>query len=241
MRRVMTPAWKARDEERAPLSLQNRLPCFVLDPNERPVIRVVLVEDHDATRRALTRTLMDEPDRVLLVNSFATAEALFEHGDALVFDVALVDLRLPGVDGVGVIEWLTRMHPNVRAIALTVESDAARVLAAVRAGALGYLLKDEPSARLFDAIDDAAAGRHPFSSGVAGALVRSLGPQPARLLTARELDVARGLASGASYAECAEQLGISVGTLQSHVKSLYGKLDVNSRKELREWASLNLT
>ena len=180
--------------------------------------------------------LSDVPERVSVVGDFASAEAFLERADSLAFDVALVDLGLPGMKGHELIAELTRRQPEARAVALTVMSGEASVIQAVRAGAFGYLLKDESTERLLQAIEDAAAGQYPFSSRVAGALVRTLGPNPSSELTGRELELARHLADGATYAECADAMTIKLGTVQSHVKNLYGKLDINSRKELRAWA-----
>ena len=140
-----------------------------MTPSFRSPVPVILVEDHAPTRRAIERTLRDSPDRVEFVAAFPSGEELRAFDAELDCVVALVDLRLSGMSGARVIAWLTATHPRARAIALTVQRDEQAVLEAVRAGALGYMLKDEPTERLLVAIEDAAAGRPPFDAGWARA------------------------------------------------------------------------
>lgn len=206
----------------------------------RPV-RVVLIEDHFHTRRALVASLNEEPERVRVAGAYESAEAFLEQGKLVEFDVALVDLGLPGMGGCELIREISKTRPSSRAVALTLTSQEESVLAAVQNGAFGYLLKGESIERLLQAIEEAAAGQYPFSSRAAGALVRSLGPSPASLLTARELELARLLADGVTYARCAQEMQIKLSTVQTHVKNLYAKLEINSRRELRAWAARHLS
>jgi DNA-binding NarL/FixJ family response regulator len=211
----------------------------------QPVIRVVLVEDRAAIRAEIERVLARFAERVSLVHSFADGESLVaavaaRHADRApaTFAVALVDLGLPGISGFDVIEALSAHAPDVRAVALTIFDDEASVLQALQAGAYGYLLKDEPAQRLVQAIEEAAAGEHPISSRVAGFLVARVAAERTRvLLSDRETELASSLARGLTYAECATQMGIALGTVQEYVKRLYRKLDVNSRHEVRQWVS----
>lgn len=204
-------------------------------------VRVALVEDHAATREALVRGLGDFSDRVQVVKAVPDAEAFFASLKRMSIDVALVDLRLPGTDGYAVIRSLGEQAPSVRALALTSFNDDESVIEAIRAGAHGYLLKDEPVDRLVNALEEAAAGLHPISSRVAGFLITHArrAPAPASL-SDREEELAVALSDGLSYAECATRMGISLGTVQEYVKRLYRKLDVNSRKEVREWVATYL-
>jgi len=198
-------------------------------------VRVALVEDHAATRAEIARTLADHADRLQLVATFADAPSFLAYPGLAQVEVALVDLRLPNMSGCEAISALAKRAPRVRALALTVLDDEDTVFEAMRVGAYGYLLKDDSPTRLAAAIEDVARRAHPLSSRVAGFLVaRTRRSPPNGLLTHREEEVARALADGASYAECAARLGITVSTVQAYVKLVYRKLDVSSKKELRE-------
>ncbi len=207
-------------------------------PSTSREILVALIEDHAATRTALVDALGDYRGRVRLMFAVGHAAAFFAALESNPVDVALVDLRLPGIDGNELIRTLGEQAPAVRALALTSFDDDASVIDAIRAGAHGYLLKDEPIERLVQSIEEAAAGAHPVSSRVAGFLITHArrAPAPASL-SDREEELAVSLSQGLTYADCAQQMGISVGTVQEYVKRLYRKLDVNSKKEVREWVA----
>lgn len=195
--------------------------------------RVLVLEDHDATREALVRALADRTGW-LVIGVATTAEALGEARERSV-TIALVDLRLGDDRGSDAIRELVAQ--GVPCVALTVVEDEAEVLRALRAGAQGYLLKSDPLERLVAAVDDALRGHVPLSSAIAGHLVRALQPVDLPVpLTPRERDVLLGLARGLTYAECARLLGVSVGTVQSYVKTIYGKLEVTTKTEACAWA-----
>jgi DNA-binding NarL/FixJ family response regulator len=198
-------------------------------------VHVALVEDHQGTREALEAELRRAVSQVASVVAVQDGETCLALPRLRSIDVALVDLRLPGISGAETIRRLASVAPQVRAIALTVFDDGPTVLEAIGAGAVGYLVKSEPSERLLLAISEAAANQHPISSRVAGYLLTQLRVPAASPLTERELELASILAEGASYAEAAASLGIAIGTVQAHVKSIYRKLDVNSKSEVRTW------
>ena len=214
--------------------------CRVTTPSSTPPIRVAIVEDHAASREALLDDLSDFPGRLEVAAAFADARAFMRASSTLRIDVVLVDLGLPCMSGTEAIEALARTMPNVRSIALTAFSDEKSVVEAIRAGAYGYLLKDEPIERLVRAIEEAAAGENPVSSRVAGFLIaRARRAPPPVALSDRESELSVALADGLSYAECGARMGVTLGTVQEYVKRLYRKLDVNSRREVREWVELN--
>jgi DNA-binding NarL/FixJ family response regulator len=201
-------------------------------------IAVAIVEDHPATREALVQSLADHSDRVRVVTAVADGKSLFASLRLRAVEVALVDLGLPEIDGIEVIRTLGELAPAVRAVALTSFDDDQTVLDAIRAGAHGYLLKDEPVERLVRSIEEAAQGSHPISSRVAGYLITHArrAPPPVEL-SEREEQLAVLLAGGLTYAECSDQMGIALGTVQDYVKRVYRKLDVSSKKAVREWVT----
>lgn len=202
-------------------------------------VRVAVVEDHAATREALVRLVEAFPQRLRLVCAIADAESFLRSGKLKDVQVALADLMLPGKSGSELIAELSTVAPELRCLALTAFDSEPQVLEAIRAGAYGYLLKDEPKERLVSAIEEAAAGAHPVSSRVAGFLFTHTRRAPAPVaLSDREEELARALADGLSYQECATRMGIAIGTVQDYVKRLYRKLDVSSKKEVRAWVSI---
>jgi len=153
-------------------------------------------------------------------------------------DVAFVDLDLPDGDGVQLIaEWTERV-PHVPLVVLSVVSGAERVLAALSAGAVGYLLKaDAGGERIVQAIAEARAGGAPLSGPIARLLLRRLRSaperpsEPAPALTARETLTLQLLADGNTYASAADELGVSINTVRSYVRSIYEKFAVGSKTE----------
>ena len=197
-------------------------------------VHIALVEDHPATRAALERELVAATDCIASVRVYADGEALLRD-DLRKVEVALIDLKLPGMSGAQVIARLAVVAPHVRAVAITVFDDGPTVLEVISAGAVGYLLKTEPRDRLMQAIAEAAEGHHPFSSRVAGFLLTHLRHPASTPLTDRELELASILAEGASYQDAATHLGIALGTVQHHVKNIYRKLDINSKQQVAAW------
>lgn len=200
--------------------------------------RILLVDDDaellGGLARALARAGLGE---IATCDCASAAIARFERG--LMADVALIDLGLPDLSGVHVVRAMRAMCPDGVPLVLTVQEDAPSVFDALRAGARGYLLKSTPLPRLLDAIRDAQVGGAPISPKIARFLVESLASTRMSeddehrmdALTERERDVLRQLARGHSYADVATVLGIGTGTVQTHVKSIYAKLEVASKAE----------
>lgn len=205
-------------------------------------IRVVIVEDSEPIRRGLTSTVRNDPKGLSLVDVFETGDAaIAKLAEGLAFDVALVDLGLPGASGFDVIRAMRARHPEAIAIVLTIWDDPANVVNAMRAGARGYLLKDTTPERIRAAIREAATGGMPLGPSVARFIVegflkgapapREAAEETGEPLTPREREVLELLARGLTYADVAKRLSIGVGTVQSHVKRIYEKLEVGSKAE----------
>lgn len=199
---------------------------------------LLLVEDESWIREDVA-SLLDVPGGAFrVVAAFGTGEeAIRAVQNGLQVELALVDLGLPGVSGVEVIRALRRACPEAAAVAFTVFDDERSVFAALKAGARGYLLKTTPFDRLREALLDAATGGAPMSPGIARLVVESMEqPAPeevdeAASLTPREREVLSFLTRGHTYADTASALGIALGTVQTHVRSIYGKLEVASKAE----------
>lgn len=209
-------------------------------PDDRAVVRVLLVDDQPLVRRGL-RTLLDLEDDLRVVAEAADGvQALALDGLAEV-DVALVDAQMPRMDGVELIGHLTARFPALACVVLTTFEDEVVLDGALRAGARGHLLKDVEPEELAAAVRQAHAGRVVLGSMAAQVLVqRYLAPQevvePGSLdlasLSDRERVVARQVARGATNREIARSLFITEGTVKNHVSAVLRKLDVRDRTAL---------
>lgn len=211
-------------------------------------IRIAVVED-DARYRASLETLFRHAEGFDLEASFATGEeALGALGsgdsteDGPTWDLVLMDVELPGADGVECTRRIKARLPGARVVVLTVFEQSGTILEAICAGADGYLVKRTPPSRLVLELRDVMKGGSPLSAGVASTVLGLLrreaagrGPwrgRDARLgLTDREKDVLRCLVEGMQYKTVADHLEISLDTVRSHVRSVYGKLQVHSVAE----------
>lgn len=195
-------------------------------------IRVLLVDDHTPVREALS-ALLTGCDGVDLVGAFGSAEALVEALEAGVrADVVLVDLDLPRASGQWLIAHVRRTAPELEPVVLTSFDDGEHLFSALRAGAAGYLLKDTPPDELVRGLEQVVAGGAPMSPSIARRVLQEFTASPdahAESLTPREVDVVQLLVRGATYRRIGDALGIATGTVQSHIKAIYRKLDVTTK------------
>jgi NarL family two-component system response regulator LiaR len=201
-------------------------------PASGTAITVVVVDDHALVRSGLQAilTLFDDIEIVGEAESGADAVALC---DRLRPDVVLMDLVMPGMDGSAATEEILRVCPATKVVALTSFSDRELIESALRAGAIGYLMKNVSGEQLAAAIRGAHAGQPTLAPEVAEALIHVV-TTPASLgddLTARERQVLTLVAEGLTNAEIAERLVISLSTAKTHVSSVITKLGVSSRTE----------
>jgi DNA-binding NarL/FixJ family response regulator len=197
-------------------------------------IRVGIVEDDGPLRDAFAR-LIDASDGLTCVGAFETAEAALAALPAAAPDVVLMDINLPGMDGIEGARRLKDVAPAVTFGMLTTFDDTEKVFESLRAGATGYVLKRAPTAEIVAAVLDVCAGGAPMSGAIARKVVRVFQQdrQPRELasLTDRERQVLTALSEGQQYKEIADALGISINTVRKHIKSIYEKLHVNTRHE----------
>jgi DNA-binding NarL/FixJ family response regulator len=205
-------------------------------------VRVLLVDDQALFREALA-TLLSTRDEIVVVGEAGDGDEALRAVAALSPDVVLMDLRMPVLDGIAATRRIAVDWPAVRVIALTTFDDDDDVFPALRAGAVGYLLKDVPSARLVEAILAASKGESVLQPSVAARVVARLArmpddggrpPQPQPLvdpLSEREIEVARLLADGRTNREIAQALFLAEGTVKNHVTSVLGKLGARDRTQ----------
>jgi DNA-binding NarL/FixJ family response regulator len=200
---------------------------------------VVLVEDDENTRGRLARAVEAHPSLALAgaAGSVAEARALLASAHPAVL---LVDLGLPDGSGIDLIREARRTNPEALAMVITVFGDESHVVAAIEAGAMGYLLKDQSPEQIGDSILEILAGGSPISPPIARHLLRRFRDVPAGAgiatehlprLSEREHEVLSLIVKGFSYAEIAGLLGVSGHTVTTHVRSIYRKLEVHSRGE----------
>jgi NarL family two-component system response regulator LiaR len=204
-------------------------------------ITVLLVDDHEMVRRGVRAFLETQPGISVVAEAGSGEEAVrlaAEHAP----DVALMDLIMPGMDGVEATRRLTSQSPRTSVVMLTSYHDDEHVFPAIRAGALSYVLKEIGPAELADAVRKAAAGEAMLHPRVAARVVRELHgarrdePNAFRELSDRELEVLKLIADGLNNAEIAGRLYVSEKTVKSHVSNILGKLHLADRTQAAVYA-----
>jgi DNA-binding NarL/FixJ family response regulator len=200
-----------------------------LVPELEGPVRVVLVDDHPVVRAGLRALLDGRPDEVVVVGEAVDAASARDTIHATAPDVVLMDLNLgAGPGGITAIRALDAARDRPRVLVLTTYQTEADVLAAIDAGASGYLLKDAPPDELFRAVRATARGETVLSPAVAAMMVRRAS-SPGPVLTAREVEILGLLAEGLGNKEMARRLMVSEATVKSHLTHVYAKLGVDSR------------
>ena len=192
-------------------------------------VTVFLVDDHEIVREGIKRMLVAAPG-VTVVGEASSGEEALRLVPLAGPDVVLLDLSLPGIQGLEVLEGLAGLASPPRVVVLTIHDEAKLVLGAARLGAHGYVLKQASRNELLEAISTAAAGGFYFSPEIVDVLrAPSAAPASEATLSARELEVLRLVAAGADNREIAERLYVSSETVKSHLANVYRKLGVAGR------------
>jgi DNA-binding NarL/FixJ family response regulator len=194
-------------------------------------IRLLIADDHPVVRDGLSGIFEGDADFEVLGQAADGAQAV-DLAERLAPDVVLMDLRMPGMDGLGAIAELARRGNGARVLVLTTYDTDADVLPAIQAGATGYLLKDAPRTELLRAVRAAARGESVLSPSVAsrvlGRVRRPASDEPGEL-SPRELEILELVARGTTNREAARRLFISEATVKTHLLHIYAKLGVNDR------------
>ncbi len=193
-------------------------------------IRILVVDDHPVVRDGLALVLGTQPDFAVVGAAADGAEAVARAFELLP-DVILLDLEMPGVDGLSALHQLRQKAPDVRVIVFTAFDTDERIIKAVQAGAKGYLLKGAPRAELFEAVRVVAAGGSLLQPVVASKLMRHMSEPAADALTEREMDVLRLMAKGMPNKEIAAALVVTERTVKFHISAILSKLGAGNRTE----------
>lgn len=192
------------------------------------MVRLVIVDDHPVVRNGLRDTFADVEDVVVVGEAGDGAEGV-ERAEALAADVVLMDLRMPGMDGVAATTVLRERVPGTRVLVLTTFDSESDVLPAIEAGAVGYLLKDALPDELVRAVRAAARGESVLAPAVTQHLLGRLRRPGAGALTDREKQVLQLVANGSSNREAAAALFIGEASIKTHLQHVYDKLGVRDR------------
>jgi len=196
-------------------------------------IRLVLVDDHRVVRRGLRSFLEAFPD-ITIVGEASSGEEVLEKVEGWLPDVVIMDLLMPGgIDGIEATRRIRSITPHTQVVVLTAHTDDARVLAALRAGAIGYVRKDAEPEILLTAVRAAARGQSMLDPTIAGSVLQEI-VSSVKIrddLTEREMEVLRLLAHGRTNREIAEELVVGAETVKTHVGNILAKLHLAHRTQ----------
>ncbi|MFC1988534.1 response regulator [Chloroflexota bacterium] len=214
-------------------------------------IKILIADDHAVVREGTCQIINNEPDLVVVAEAGDGEEAIRLAGNFKP-DVAIIDVAMPNVDGIEATRQIKALYPSIVILILTAYDDDQFVFSLLQAGAAGYLLKSVRGHELVDAVRAVHAGESVLHPSVARKVLNRFVPapgmpvkEPRELLSEREIDVLKLAAGGLSNQEIADELFLSVRTIQSHLGHIFTKLDVSSRTEavvraLKEgWITLN--
>jgi DNA-binding NarL/FixJ family response regulator len=204
---------------------------------ENPPIKIIIVEDQKEVREGL-RYLLSLDARIRVLKAFDRADSLLESLPALVFpDIVLMDIGLPGLNGIDAIRRLKKSYPQINVIVFTVFEDEETLLESIHAGANGYILKNTKPELLLEQIISAASGGAPISPRVARRLLEEIqrtneGDEHENYgLTGRETQILRLIVDGLTYREIAGRYSIAASTVKKHILHIYQKLGVRTKAE----------
>jgi len=198
-------------------------------------ITVSIVEDNEQLRTTLARVL-NRSDGFRCLSHHGSAEEALKELPAMKPEVVLMDINLPGINGVECVRQLKQLLPGLQVMMLTVYEDTENIFSALAAGATGYLLKRTKTPELLEAIREVHRGGSPMTTHIARKVTQSFlkagpSPQPTENLSQREQEVLDCLSQGFLYKEIAEKLGISYETVHTYIRRIYEKLQVRTRTE----------
>lgn len=199
-------------------------------PEEKEKIEVAIVEDDSEIRKMLS-LIIDRSPGYSCKKTYPDCESAIENIKTNPPDVVLMDIHLPNKSGIEGVQILKAILPSTDFIMLTIQEDDNSVFKSLCAGATGYLLKDTPPVELLNAIKEVKEGGSPMSPSIARRIISSFQPNSESPLSKRETEILEKLCEGENYKAIADSFFISGHTVRAHIKSIYKKLQVNSRAE----------
>lgn len=197
-------------------------------------IEIVIVEDDLEVLKGL-KQMLNLSEELLVMDSFTSAESFLENVDELKPAVVLMDIGLPKMNGIECVEIVKQKHPNIQFLMCTNFDDDQNVFDALRAGANGYVLKNAEIQTIIQSISEVSRGGSPMSRSIARKVIESFHSQDLKDikydLSKRESEILNLLSKGYRYKEIAAKLFISTETVRTHIRNIYGKLQVQSRTE----------
>ncbi|ATG21171.1 response regulator [Ralstonia mannitolilytica] len=199
-------------------------------------VKLLLVDDHPLVRDGV-RVRLEAVPHFEVVGEAGDAEAALQAARTLAPDLALMDIGMRGMNGIALTEKFAEEFPEIAVLVLSMHDNLEYVRQVIRAGARGYVLKDAPASELVEAIDAVLAGRPFYSAQLAMRMAQqAVTPTPVEALTPRERDILDGIAKGYANKRIADELGLSVRTVESHRLNLKRKLGIEGQAELVKFA-----
>lgn len=198
-------------------------------------VDILLIEDNNLFRKTLT-DFINQSHEMICRYSFSSCEDALEkiEQDELLPDIVLLDIGLPGIDGVEGISYLKKLIPATRIVMLTIHDDDENIFKAICSGASGYLLKDSSSEKILESIKEVLRGGAPMNSSIAARVLKMFKDfVPVKSdynLTKREKEILKLLVEGMSKKQLAEKLFLSYHTIDAHIRNIYSKLEVHSNR-----------
>lgn len=196
------------------------------------MIRVGIIEDNEYMREGW-ETFIDHEKDLMVLGSYGSCEEAFESKEINNLDVLIMDIGLPGITGIEGVQYMREYHSNTKIIMATVHDDDDHIFDALKAGAVGYLMKKVTPDEMVNAIRDAQEGGSPITPNIARKVIKTF-QQAAEMqeeLSDRELEILEQLATGRSYAAIGKKIHLSVDGVRHHIRNIYQKLQVHSRSE----------
>ncbi|MEX2477583.1 MAG: response regulator transcription factor [Gracilimonas sp.] len=196
------------------------------------MIKVGIIEDNEYMREGW-ETFIEHEDDLSVVGSFGSCEEAFESDEINEVDLVIMDIGLPGMSGIEGVKYMREHHPDVHIIMATIHDDDDHIFDALKAGAVGYLMKKVTPDEMVDAIRNANEGGSPITPNIARKIISTF-QQAADLeeeLTDRETQILKQLATGRSYAAIGKEIFLSVDGVRHHIRNIYQKLEVHTRSE----------